>query len=244
VQPEDALERFRRQEERRLRVLVHEANNPLSIVNNYLHILELTLAHEPQAVQQLQLIGTELKRVAELVAEARHVPMPEGEGQPGVLEVAELDLNALARQVLALHGGYAANHSVALAESLSPGSLVLRSDEHRLAQVLNNLLRNAIEAASGGTVTVSTTAGVFRQGREGVMLGVADSGPGLPRDVLVRLADPKQSSKGDGHAGLGLHIVHRLVDELHGSIDVRTGPGQGTAFSIFLPVDAGVPAPV
>jgi sensor histidine kinase regulating citrate/malate metabolism len=54
--------------------------------------------------------------------------------------------------------------------------------------------------------------------------------------VLERLADPKESSKGGDHAGLGLHIVHRLVGELGGNLDVRTAAGQGTSFSLFLPL--------
>ena len=54
--------------------------------------------------------------------------------------------------------------------------------------------------------------------------------------MLERLTEPKQSTKGGDHAGLGLHIVHRLVDEIGANIDVRTAPGEGTRFSIFLPL--------
>jgi signal transduction histidine kinase len=89
-------------------------------------------------------------------------------------------------------------------------------------------------------VTVSTEAGVYRESREGLWLEVADTGPGLSREVLERLTEPKQSTKGNGHSGLGLHIVHRLVDEIGGNIDVRTAPGEGSRFSIFLPL---TPAP-
>ena len=119
---------------------------------------------------------------------------------------------------------------------IRPGAVVVNSDEQRLAQILNNLVRNAIEAASGESVTIGTDTGVFREGREGVEIYVTDTGPGLPRAVLERLADPKESSKGGDHAGLGLHIVHRLVRELGGNIDVRTASGQGTSFSLFLPL--------
>jgi signal transduction histidine kinase len=245
--PRDDLARYRQRAEKRLRELVHEANNPLSIVNNYLHILELRLAHEPEAVEQLRLIAAELKRAGAIVSQARELPaalQAETEAEPEPAEprpgFGELDLNQLARNAVELHLGLAGEYRVSLSESLVPGSLMIRSDEHRLMQILNNLVRNAIEASHGATVSVSTVSGVFREGREGVLLGVADTGPGLPREVLERLSDPKQSTKGDEHAGLGLHIVHRLVAELGGSIDVRTAPGQGTAFSIFLPLG---PAP-
>jgi signal transduction histidine kinase len=233
---EDALARYRQRAETRLRELVHEANNPLSIVNNYLHILELRLAHEPEAVEHLKLIGQELRRAGNIIAQARELPSLDAPVEEPSVEQADLDINKLARQLVELHLGLAADHRVSLSDSLVPGSLIVRSDQQRLAQVLNNLMRNAIEAAPGASVTVSTVSGVFREGREGVLLGVADTGPGLPRNVVERLAEPKQSTKGGDHSGLGLHIVHRLVGELGGSLDVRTGPGQGTAFTIFLPL--------
>ncbi|MFW6094644.1 MAG: sensor histidine kinase [Pseudomonadota bacterium] len=237
----DALAGYRQREEKRLRELVHEANNPLSIVNNYLHILQLKLTHEPEAVEQLKLIGSELRRAGDIIGRMRDLPEvegPNGSSEDTALQAAELDLNALAHRLVELHLGYARDHHVSLHEALSSEPLTVVSDEDRLAQVLNNLVRNAIEASREATVTVSTAGGVFREGREGVLLEVSDTGPGLPRSVLERLAQPKRSSKGGDHSGLGLHIVHRLVTELGGSLDVRTAPEQGSTFSIFLPVHA------
>jgi signal transduction histidine kinase len=231
----DGVARFQRRAEKRLRELVHEANNPLSVVNNYLHILETTLEHEPQAVEHLRLIGRELNRVRDIIAQARELPPVDSEEVALAVDLNDVDLGALVHRIVVLHRAYAADHSVALLESSHGDRVSARSDEHRLAQVLNNLVRNAIEASAGATVTVGAASGVFRQGREGVLLEVADTGPGLPREVQSRLAEPKQSSKGGDHAGLGLHIVHRLVAELDGTIDVRTAAGQGTMFSIFLP---------
>lgn len=236
----EALSRFRQREEKRLRELVHEANNPLSIVKNYLHILELKLAHEPEAVDQLKLIGAELNRAGDIIGQIREVPHGEGERPEPLMEFAEVELNVLARRVVELHLGYAREYQVTLNEQLVPGTLSVRSDEHRLAQILNNLVRNAIEAAEGASVTVRTRSGIYREGREGALLDVTDSGPGLPSEVLERLAEPKHTTKGAEHSGLGLHIVHRLVGELGGSIDVMTSPGEGTTFSIFLPIHPDV----
>ncbi len=230
------LKTYRQREEKRLRELVHEANNPLSVVQNYLHILQMRLQHDSSASEQLDMIGTELGRATEIIQRARDLP-PAGDGEGDAQVVLdEFDVNELARRVQELHLGYAADHDVDLDLVIRPGSVVVRSDEQRLAQILNNLVRNAIEAAGGESVTVGTDTGVFREGREGVEVYVTDTGPGLPRAVLERLADPKESSKGGDHAGLGLHIVHRLVTELGGNIDVRTAAGQGTSFSLFLPL--------
>jgi signal transduction histidine kinase len=233
---QDQVRRYRQREEKRLRELVHEVDNPLSVVQNYLHILQMRLQHDASASEQLEMIGAELGRATQIIQRARELPpISEGEGDTRVV-LAEFDVNELARRVQELHLGYAADHDVDLDLVIRPGSVILRSDEQRLAQILNNLVRNAIEAASGESVTIGTDTGVFREGREGVEVYVTDTGPGLPRAVLERLADPKESSKGGDHAGLGLHIVHRLVSELGGNIDVRTASGQGTSFSLFLPL--------
>jgi signal transduction histidine kinase len=232
----ELLKRYRQREEKRLREIVHEANNPLSVVQNYLHILEMRLQHESSAVEQLSMIGTELSRATEIIQRARELPpMTELDAEAQVV-VSEFDVNELVGRVHELHLGYARDHDVKLLLEARPGGLVVRSDEQRLAQVLNNLVRNGIEAAAGESVAIGTDSGIFREGREGVEIWVKDTGPGLPRSVLERLADPKESTKGGQHAGLGLHIVHRLVRELGGNIDVRTASGQGTTFTVFLPL--------
>lgn len=232
------LSLYREREEKRLREIVHEANNPLSIVNNYLHILELRLQQEPQALEQLRLISREIRRATEIIQSARDVPKAvDAEAPSAQMHYGNCDVNQLVRQIYEVHQGYADTHESRLRIDLYDGPLGVRSDEQRIVQILNNLTKNAIEATAGGDgVLLVTRGGVYRQGREGVEIVVQDSGPGLTREVLTRLYEPKQSTKGGDHAGLGLHIVHRLVNEVQASIDVRTEPGQGTAFTLFLPL--------
>ena len=233
-----ALERFRELEQQRLRELVHEANNPLSIVHNYLHILELRLQHEASAVEQLQLIGSELKRAGDIFQRARDVPatsaLPAAEPP---MTTATLDLNEFARRLVELHRGYAAEHDVSLRHEVDAQALQLEVDGDRLAQVVTNLLRNAIEAAAHGDVTLATVPGVFRAGREGVEASVRDTGPGLPRQVLETLGAPQESAKGGEHQGVGLQVVVRLVNEMGGAVDVRSSAGHGTIISVFLPLE-------
>jgi signal transduction histidine kinase len=232
------LIRYRQREEQRLRELVHEANNPLSIVQNYLHILQLTLGEHPRAVEQLRLIATELQRVSDLLAQIRQVPEPgetAAEREPKA-EPRDVDLHGLVGRLVEMHRGYAREQGAEISALLPPAALRIRSDEQRIAQVLTNLIRNALEADRDHRVRVELLGGAFREGREGVLLLVTDTGPGLPREVLERLGAPQRSSKGGEHAGLGLQIVHRLVAELSGSIDVRSAAGQGTTFTVFLPL--------
>ncbi|MEM6708586.1 MAG: HAMP domain-containing sensor histidine kinase [Pseudomonadota bacterium] len=231
------LTQFREREEKRLREIVHEANNPLSIVNNYLHILELRAGSEPQTLEQLRLISREIKRATEVMQSVRDVPKAiAAEAQTARLVPVDFDLNHLLRQVAEVHRGLASEQGAGIGVNLDRGVLMVCTDEQRLIQILSNLIKNALEAISpGDAVRLSTLGGVYREGREGFEVIVEDSGPGLSRAVLERLYEPKQSTKGSGHAGLGLHIVHRLVREIDASIDVRTSAGQGTAFTLFLP---------
>ncbi|TDJ38136.1 MAG: hypothetical protein E2O61_04905 [Gammaproteobacteria bacterium] len=235
VDDQALLNRYRQREEKRLREIVHEANNPLSIVHNYLHILELRLQHEPSATEQLNMIGTELQRAGDIIQRIKDTADLEVDDS---VVFTEFDVNELIRRIFELHRGYAEDHQVTLHLELSLGMLPVTSDEPRLSQVLNNLMRNAIEASQGQNVTMLSTSGVFREGFEGIEIAVRDTGPGLPRAVLDNLAEPKESSKGEGHAGLGLHIVHRIVAELKGNVDVRTLTDQGTTFTIFLPLNS------
>lgn len=233
------LSSFREQEEKRLRTLVHEINNPLSIVSNYLHILELRLQHEPDATEQLSIIGRELRRAADLLQQVREVPRGIEVDEPKAqVTLAEFEVNHLVEQIHQIHLGYAAEHEVDLRLALQPGTFLLRSDEQRVTQVINNLLKNAIEAGDAASwVRISTQGGVYRQGQRGVEIMVADDGPGISSAVLDRLYEPKQSTKGGDHSGLGLHIVHQLVNDIGAYVDLRTAAGQGTEFTLFLPLN-------
>lgn len=234
------LDAYRAQHEKRLREIVHEANNPLSIVHNYLHILELRLKDYPETHEPLRLIAAEVRRAGTIIRKATEFPAP----QPTQTDVVAtrrvtVDVSAVVRSIAELIGASATRAGITVNVAGEEGSLAVDSDRDRLMQVLTNLTRNAVEAmTAGGVLSIETRRGVYRAGRAGVEIIVRDDGPGLPAAVLDRIYDPKASSKGGEHAGLGLHISARIIDELGGAMDVRTSPGKGTEFAIFLPESA------
>jgi signal transduction histidine kinase len=231
------LQEYRVRHEKRLREIVHEANNPLSIIHNYLHILELRLKDHPETHEQLRLIAEEIRRTAAIFKRVVDFPpLSLAEAERPARRIQRIDLNDVARDVTELMQARADATHIQFVLDLLDGGVPLVSDRDRITQVMINLLRNAIEAMSGGgAIHITTLSGVYRAGRAGVEISIRDEGPGLPAAVLERLYEPKTSSKGGDHAGLGLHITARLVTELEGAIDVRTAAGRGTAFSIFLP---------
>jgi len=238
IAPEDdnrALVDYANRVEGRMREIVHEANNPLSVVRNYLHILDMKLAGNTEAQQQIELISEEVRRASDVIRQAIDVPR-DVNATPG-LDTLEFDLNELVRGVCELQGQAARLTGIDVIAEVTPGQVMVTSDRDRVTQVLTNLVKNAVEAlASGDQVRVRTAIGVYRAGREGVEVKVSDTGPGLPADVLRVLFEPKTTTKGGRHEGLGLHLVKRLVDELLGEIDVRTAPGAGAEFAVFLPL--------
>ena len=118
-------------------------------------------------------------------------------------------------------------------------SITVWADSLQLQQVLFNLFlnaRNAMAPRHGGRLTVSASR---RPGR--VILEVADTGPGIPPDLLAHVFDPLQTSKPidrNGRqrcAGLGLALCRDLIEENDGTISVTSAPGMGTTFTITLP---------
>jgi signal transduction histidine kinase len=232
----DLVTRYRDRELNRLRRLRHDAMNSLGLVQNNLAIFQMRIEDDSSAEQLLADNSAALRDVTELFQETLNLlPVAELETEQRA-ELEALDVNDVARQVYELHLHYAEERDVALSLDVAPGALLIRSSGLSLRQILNNLVRNGIEAATEERVILGTQTGVFREGREGVEIFVRDTGPGLPRAVLERLAEPKESTKGGEHAGLGLHNVFRLMSQLGGSIDVRTAEGQGTTFTLFLPL--------
>ncbi|HEY8152941.1 MAG TPA: ATP-binding protein [Myxococcota bacterium] len=111
---------------------------------------------------------------------------------------------------------------------------VLTGDARAINQVFLNLLKNAAEALEdrGGIVTVSAVVdGAW------VVVRIRDDGPGVAPELHTRLFEPFYSTKEAGRGtGLGLSISRRIVNDHGGSIEVESAPGQGTAFTIRLPV--------
>jgi signal transduction histidine kinase len=142
------------------------------------------------------------------------------------------NLNALSRdcaRVALQRAGSAVEFEIKLDEGVGQ----IATDAEMVRQILDNLLTNAVDALDNekGTITVSTK-------REGEQLNieVADTGSGVPPDVLAKIFDPFFSTKGPGKGyGLGLAISLTLAESLGGGISVESKPGEGSRFRLWLP---------
>ncbi len=146
---------------------------------------------------------------------------------------------------------------IRLEKTLIAGDAALIGDSTHLHQVAMNLCTNAVHAMEhgGGTLNVllervdlaeaqSVSRGTLSPGPY-VRLVIQDTGVGIPRDALERIFDPFFSTRGVGKGtGLGLSLVHGIVTDLGGAIDVKSAIGEGTSFEIWLPVTTEVAKPI
>lgn len=217
----------------RAREIVHEVNNPLSIVKNYVHILGSKLDQSDVAQDELQIIKEELERAGQILLRLPGITDQRASSSGAAL----LDVNTLISDLLKIfRSSLFSTAGIEALTDLDEGMKQIVCDRNALKQILTNLIKNASEALdAGGRVTVETQAQVNFNGRNYVEIVVSDNGPGIPDHVQEKLFSPVQTTKGDEHAGLGLSIVKNLVDNLDGSISCRSSAKNGTRFEILIP---------
>jgi len=216
--------------EQRARQVVHEAGNPLGIIKNYLSIISRRLPDGNIVSQELEILREEIDRVALIVRRLNDITGSPPKAEP-------VDINGVIRGMMAIYGeSLFSVQGIGVEMTLDPSLPAIRGDRDGLKQILLNLWKNSSEAMQdGGSLSISTNGNVPVNGRNHVEILLADSGPGLPPDVLEHLFQPLEPERRPGHAGIGLSIVASLVEKLDGQITCQSGPGQGTSFIIRLP---------
>ncbi|WP_036213390.1 HDOD domain-containing protein [Massilia sp. LC238] len=219
------------------RRVVHEVNNPLSIIKNYLSVLDSKLARQEPVNTEMSILNEEIDRVGQLVSSLAELkPVDTGPRPTDVAKVVD-EVQRLFRST-----GFVPA-TVDIVVTMHEEATRIEGDADVLKQILVNLVKNAIEAlgTGGGRVEIVNRGHVNRERQLYLELVVSDNGPGLSRDVLAHLFSPVKSTKDGAHHGLGLSIVHSLVKKLGGHIGCRSGR-NGTAFEILLPAWSGAAA--
>lgn len=219
-----------RQFEQHARKVIHETGNPLSIIKNYLAIVNQKLPDDNAMLQELEILGEEIDRVTQIMARMSNL----AEALP---ETGTLDINNVIENMLALYGEpLFSSKGIAVEKRLDSGLSAVKLNRDCIKQILLNLWNNAAEAMStGGVMEISTHADVNQNGRAYIEIRVSDTGPGLPPDVMNHLFQPLDPNRRPGHSGVGLSIVAGLVERLDGRITCQTKAGLGTSYSIILP---------
>jgi two-component system OmpR family sensor kinase len=216
----------------------HELRTPLTVARGQLELVGQL--DDPDADRSIRLALEELDRIGSTVEELLLLARLD-EGLPLAREAVEVEL--LLREA-ALRGMLLGQGEMAVD---APEELSVLADPDRLLQVVSNLVGNALRHGGDG-VTVTLAARADAAG--GVVIDVADTGPGIPAADLAHVFDRfyrgSAARRGvPGGAGLGLAIVASLVEAMGGAVSVSSAVGQGTTFSIRLAAvpDATPPAP-
>ena len=212
--------------------IAHELRTPLSNIQGYLEaIKDGVVQPTPETIDTIH--GQAL-HLSALVEDLRLLAQVEAGALQ--LERTPADVEELLRSAVEAVRPRAEERGVSVAVEAAPSLPVVDLDTTRLAQVLSNLLENAItHTPEGGAVNVSARSAAAQ-----VEIAVADTGPGIAPEDLPRVfdrfyrADPSRS-RSTGGSGLGLTIARRLAEAHGGSLTVDSAVGQGSTFTVTIP---------
>jgi two-component system NtrC family sensor kinase len=220
--------------------VAHELNNPLSVIKGY---LDLIMAHHELSAQTRADLGKvvlECDRAAKL---ARHF-LSFAREQPARREM--VDVNTLIQRVADLRHADLAAAGIEFFLDLAAGLPSTSADPDQVQQVIINLLNNALQAmaATPAPRTLRITTRVSPPAT--LLIGMEDSGPGVPPELQNRIFEPFFTTKTDGAGtGLGLSIAHGIMAEHHGRISCGRSTLGGAEFRLEFPiVTVAAPAPV
>ncbi|HEX3646736.1 MAG TPA: ATP-binding protein, partial [Vicinamibacterales bacterium] len=209
--------------------VAHEVNTPLTGISSFTQmLLEGADPADPKTVL-LEKIERQTFRAAKIVNGLLNLSRPGTTSH----ERVEVDLNAVITDVFALLEHQFEVGSIKVRRELAPVMVPVHGIEHQLQQVFLNLFLNARDAMpSGGWLSVTTRLEADR-----VVAEIADTGSGIPSEQIARIYDPFFTTKAIGRGtGLGLSITYGIVREHEGTILCDSAVGQGTRFTMALPL--------
>ncbi len=206
--------------------IAHEIRNPLASIKGSIEMIKEGEISEPDKERLMNIALQEMTRLNSIITNFLNY------SNPKPVTFKECDIGNLLSSTMTLTRASHRELSEITFHSEIEQDVIAMGDEDKLRQVLWNLISNAIDAVNGkGTVSISagTSNGKIR-------IEVRDTGYGIERDDLERIFYPFFTTKREG-TGLGLAIAYRIIEEHHGSITVSSTVGEGTTFTIELPLD-------
>jgi two-component system, LuxR family, sensor kinase FixL len=214
--------------------VAHELNNPLATVSLRVESLLEQVAEDDPMHKALSIVEREVERMGGLVANLLQF------SRRSQRQVSAVDVCEEIQRAQALIQYLLRNRSIAMKCEFAADVPVISADCQLLRQLFLNLFTNASDAMpQGGTLTVRVRA--LGTPPEFVLIEVADTGAGIPPEILTRVLEPFFTTKPQGKGtGLGLPICRRIVQEHRGTLEIASTVDVGTTVSITLPVLQGV----
>jgi two-component system, sporulation sensor kinase E len=205
--------------------VAHEVRNPLGVIRASVQLLEDAKCDQQRIEEAAGIIKQEIDRLDRVIKALLDF------GRPSTPTLVRTDVESVLDDVLLFTKRFATQGDVEIERVSEPLLPPVLADPDQLKQVFLNLVTNAVQAmeATGGRIVITT-----RSQGDFVQVEVADNGPGIPAEDLSKIFDPFYSRRSGG-TGLGLTIVHRIVDEHGGHIEVESSD-SGTTFRVSLPI--------
>jgi two-component system NtrC family sensor kinase len=207
--------------------VAHEVNTPLTGISSFTQMLLQGAEPDDPKTKMLEKIERQTFRAAKIVNGLLNL------ARPAQVDSGPVDLNAVINDVLSLLEHQLRTSRIQVRKELAPVTPLVQAIEYKLQQVFLNLFMNARDAMPrGGWLTIVT-----RGAPDGATIEVGDTGSGIPADQLSRIYDPFFTTKEIGKGtGLGLSITYGIVQEHGGAITCDSAIGQGTRFTLTLPL--------
>jgi signal transduction histidine kinase len=216
--------------------VVHEINNPLSGILNYLRLMSRilgqgSLAEERQEKFQryLDLVQNETSRCSQIVSSLL------GFSRRSPPSFGNVKIDELLQRCIILSRHKLELNNIRLESDLQPNMPSVNGDFNQLQQCVINLIFNAIDVMpDGGFLNIAARHSAEEKQ---VIIAVKDSGPGIDPADLPHIFEPFVTTKHEGYGvGLGLSTVYGIMERHNGSIDGESRPGEGATFTLKLPV--------
>ncbi|MDD5634948.1 MAG: ATP-binding protein, partial [Candidatus Omnitrophica bacterium] len=222
--------------------MAHEIKNPLTAIKTFTEYLPEKY-NDPEFREKFnKIVGKEVDRINYIVKELLEF------SKPSELSLKETNINDLLNEIIGLLNNDLIKHNIKAEKHLSSLPL-LKVDPSQMKQVFLNLFLNAIDSMpSGGILTISTShkspvtshnqnntshKPLVTSHDQFVSIAIRDTGTGIPKDDLKHIFDPFFTKKSGG-TGLGLTVVHGIIEKHHGKITVKSTVGVGTEFVVRL----------
>ena len=231
----------------KVRSMVHEVNNPLTIVRHYLELLKQKLPEDVNIDDEITVLKEEVQRASNILSSSH-------EYKATVKNSDGCNINLTLENLLVLFNETLLKpNSISVDIDLDQNIPVLDVDADKFKQVVGNLLKNSAEELIATNTNdavdndnnsglflkkelkISTQDRVVVNGGHYIEILVQDNGGGIADEVMQNLFRPIQSAKGYGHQGLGLSIVRNLIEDMNGFISCKSSTSSGTIFQILLP---------
>ncbi len=206
--------------------LAHEIRNPLAAISGSIQVLRKEMKLSGEQNRLMDIVIDESQRASQSIEQFLNMASPSKE------TFSELNLSALMDETLTLmqRGGVLAN-KYRIEGNYKSAKLTYYGSKNQFKQIFWNLLKNGIKAMpDGGTLKID----FIKKGKDEISLVFSDNGSGMAKEEKDRLFEPFYSGFKEGK-GIGLAIVHRIVDDYKGRIEAFSDPGRGTKIVIIFP---------